>query len=219
MQLNSLCNTKLATMNTNTHADMTLAGSSNDDGGRRRSLWKSPALITALFLLTTLLANHFVPGWNWSPRGFVLLSTLVFGTALTYQLVTRKRNAIAYRAAVGLAVATALLLSWANLVQWADVTRAAAMYFGVPIVAAIGAAVARLRPNGMARALFATALAQALVLAAVLTMQITRNPQVNTWTPPELRGFGGNAFFVMLFAGSALLFRKAGREESAPGAA
>ena len=92
------------------------------------------------------------------------------------------------------------------------------MYFGVPIVGGIGAAVARLQPKGMARALFATALAQALVLAVALIILITRNPQVTFWTPPELRGFGGNAFFCMLFAGSALLFRKAGRGESAPGA-
>jgi hypothetical protein len=111
------------------------------------------------------------------------------------------------------------LLAWANLVQWADVNPAAVMYFGVPIVGIIGAAMARLRPNGMALALFATALAQALVLVAVLMMLITRNPEVTSWTPPELRGFGGNAFLVMMFVGSALLFRKAGREESASGAA
>jgi hypothetical protein len=66
----------------------------------------------------------------------------------------------------------------------------------------------------MARALFATALAQALVLASAL---IIRNPQVSSWTPAVLRGVGLNAFFVMLFVGSALLFRKAGRGESAPG--
>ena len=83
------------------------------------------------------------------------------------------------------------------------------------IVGLIGAAVARLRPNGMARALFVTALAQALVLAVAVILLIARNPQVTTWTPPEWRGFGGNAFFAMLFGGSALLFRKAGRGESA----
>ena len=97
----------------------------------------------------------------------------------------------------------------------ADVTPAAAMYFGVPVVGLIGAAVARLRPNGMARALFATALAQALGPGGRTDSILTRNPQVTSWTPPELRGFGGNAFFGLLFAGSALLFRKAGRGESA----
>ena len=185
--------------------------------GRRRSLWKCPTLITALILLILLLANHFVDGWNWPPRAFVLVGALLFGIGFTYELVTRNRDAIAYRAAVGIAFAAAFLLAWGNLVPFADVTRAAAMYFGVPIVGVIGAAVARLQPNGMARALFATALAQALVLAVALMMLITRNPQVTTWTPPELRGFGGNAFFAMLFAVSAFLFRKAGRGESAPG--
>ena len=66
--------------------------------------------------------------------------------------------------------------------------------------------------------MLATALAQALVLAVALIILMTRNPEVTSWTPPELRGFGGNAFFAMLFAGSALLFWKAGRAESAPGA-
>ena len=121
-------------MNTNMHGDKTLAGGTDDGGGRRRSLWKSPALITALILLIPLLGNHFVDGWNWSPGGFVLVGTLLFGIGLTYELVTRNRDAIAYRPAVGVAFAAAFLLAWVNVVQLADVTPAAVMYFGVPIV-------------------------------------------------------------------------------------
>jgi hypothetical protein len=200
------------------HGSKTLGEGTDDGGGRRRSLWKSPALITALILLIPLLGNHFVDGWNWPSGAFVVLGTLLFGIGLTYELVTRNRDTIAYRAAVGVAFAAGFLLVWGNVVQRADVNPDAGMYFWVPIVGIIGAAVARLQPNGMARALFATALAQALVLAVALIMLITRNPQVTSWTPPELRGFAGNAFFVMLFAGSALLFRKSGREVSAPGA-
>jgi hypothetical protein len=207
-----LCGAKLGTpMSANMHADKT-------DGGRRRSLWKIPASITALILLILLLCNQFVDGWNWPPGTFAVFGALIFAIGFTYELVTRNRDAIAYRAAVGIAFAAGFALMWGNFVQMADVTPFAAMYFGVPIVGVIGAAVARLRPNGMARALFVTALAQALVLAAALIILITRNPQVTSWTAPELRGFGGNAFFAMLFVGSALLFRKAGRGESAPGA-
>jgi len=206
-------------MNTNMHANKTATEKTNDGDRRRRSLWKCPALVTALVLSILLLASHFVQGWNWPPGAFVVVSVLIFGIGFTYELITRNKNAIAYRAAVGIALAAAFLLAWGNLVQWADVNPAAALYFGVPIVGIIGAAVARLRPNGMARALFVTALAQAVVLAAVLIIQITRNPQVSFWTPPEWRGFGGNAFNVMLFGGSALLFRKAARGESAPAAA
>jgi len=75
-------------------------------------------------------------------------------------------------------------------------------------VGIIGTAIARFRPAGMARALFATALAQAVVLAIALMI---RNPQVTPWTAAVVRGFGGNAFFGMLFVGSALLFRTAAR--------
>ena len=194
----------------------TLPEGADDSAGRRRSLWKGPALVTALILVIPLLGNHFVEGWNWHPAAFVVLAALIFSIGFTYELVTRKRDAIAYRAAVGIAFTAAFLLAWGNLVQWADVNPDAVMYFGVPIVGLVGAAVARLRPNGMALALFATAIAQILVLAIVLVLLILRNPQVTLWTPPELRGFAGNAFSALLFVGSALLFRKAGRGEPHP---
>jgi len=204
-------------MNTHTHGGTTVAGGMGTGGGRRRrSLWKGPTLITALVLLIPLLGNQFVDGWNWEPRAFVLAGTLLFATGLTYQLVTRNVDTIAYRAAVGIALVAAFVLVWMNFVQAADdINPAAMMYLAVPLVGIIGAAMARFQPGGMARALFATALAQALVLAIVL---MTRNPQVTAWTAAVLRGFGLNALFVLLFFGSAMLFRIAARGESAPGA-
>lgn len=187
-----------------------------DDGGRGRSLWKGPALITAFILLIPLLGNHFVDGWNWGVAAFVLLGSLVFGSGLTYQLVTRNVDTIAYRAAVGVALVAALPLFWMNWVQAADdVNPAALMYFWVPIVGIIGAGLARFRPNAMARALFVTALAQALVL----TTAVIRNLQATPWAAAVWRGFVGNTFFLILFVGSALLFRKAARGDSAPRAA
>ena len=73
-----------------------------------------------------------------------------------------------------------------------------AMYFGVPIVGIVGAAIARLRPNGMARALFAMAIAQALVTVIVLIIWL---PQITSWAPPVVRMFGLNVFFALLFVG------------------
>lgn len=192
-------------MNANTHG-----------GGRRRSLWKGPALTTAVILLIPLLGNRLVDGWNWPPRAFVLFGAIVFGLGLTYQLVTRNMDTIAYRAAVGIALVTAFVLVWGNFIQAADdVNPAAMMYLTVPLVGIIGAAVARFRPSGMARAAFVVALAQALILAIALS----RNPPVTSWSAAVWRGFGGNALFLVLFVGSALLFRKAGRAASTPGAA
>lgn len=194
-------------MNTHTQSSQTLGGGA-DHTGRQRSLWKTPAVVTALVLLIPLLGNQFVDGWNWPPRAFVLAGALVFATALTYQLVTRNIDAIAYRAAVGIALVVAFVLVWMNFVQAADDVNSAAMtYLTVPLVGIIGAAIARFRPTGMARALFATALAQIVVLAIVLI----RSPQATSWTAAASRGFALNAIFAFLFFGSAMLFRTAAR--------
>jgi hypothetical protein len=194
-------------MNTITHA-----GGSD----QRRSLWKGPALFTAIFMLLPLSASYFIRDWHWHPAGFVVLGALIFGIGFTYALITRNRAAIAYRAAVGLALIATFSLAWGNLVQWADVTPAAALYFGVPIVGLIGAAVARLRPNGMARALLVTTVAQIVVLMTAIIFLRNRNPEISSWTAPDWRGFAGNAVNAILFAGSAFLFREAGPTESTP---
>jgi hypothetical protein len=99
------------------HGRKTVAERTNGGGGRRRSLWKGPVLTTALILLIPVLGNQFVDGWNWPLRAFVLVGTLIFGLGLTYQLVTRNVDAIAYRAAVGIAIVAAFLLVWVNFIQ------------------------------------------------------------------------------------------------------
>lgn len=180
----------------------------------RRSLWKTPAVVTTLCLSILVIASQVIDGWNWPPRAFVVVGSLIFVTCFTYQWVTRNRNGMAYRAAVGMGFAAGFMLLWGSVVQTADVNRLAALYFGVPVVGILGAAVARLQPRGMARALFVTALAQLSVLAVLAMLGIARNPQVTTWTPPELRGFAGNVIVAMLFGGSGLLFQAAGRGES-----
>jgi len=191
----------------------------NTQGGAgRRSLWKGPALFTVLILSIPLLRSLFVSGWDWDVRVFLLVGavgTLLFSIGLTCQMVIRNLGTTVYRVAVGVALVTAFALVWGNFVQAADdINPAAMMYLVVPLVGIVGAAAARFQPDGMARALFVTALAQVLVLAIALS----RNPPVTSWTAPVWRGFGGNAVFFMLFVGSALLFRKARRGESAPGA-
>ena len=121
-----------------------------------------------------------------------------------------KTGNTAYKSAVGLALATPFLLVWmigAVGVLGREGDRADLMYIGVFAVGIIGAIIARFQPHGMARALFATALAQALV--PVIAMIIWK-PQV-TSVEAFLGMFGVNAFFVMLFVGSALLFRRATR--------
>ena len=106
----------------------------------------------------------------------------------------------AYRAAVGLAVAAALLLVWIHGAVATDDDSPGPIFFGGLVVGIIDAIIARFRPRGMARALFATALAQALV--AVIAMIAWKQYL-------ELSILNG--FFIALWIGSALLFRKAAR--------
>lgn len=117
-------------------------------------------------------------------------------------------NSTAYRCAIGVALAAAFILVWLSLgvgIIGKDGDRANLMYFGVLAVGIIGAIIARLQPHGMARALFATALAQALVAVIALIWGLGL-----PWSgPTEIVVLNG--FFIALFAGSAWLFRRAAR--------
>jgi len=110
-----------------------------------------------------------------------------------------------YLFAVGVALAAIFLLVWINAAVGGILgdDPANMMYFGVLLVGFIGTIIARLEPQGMSRALFATAFAMALVPVIALIIG----------TPAFANGvvavFGLHAVFAMLFVGSALLFRRA----------
>lgn len=185
-----------------------------DTGGWRRSLWKGPVLFTVLFMLFPLFGSLYIEGWHWHPFGFVVVAALIFSVCFAYKLVTRNHDSLAYRAATGIAFFLTLALTWSSLVQWADVNRYAAIHFVVPVVEVIGVAFARLRPSGMARALFATAIAQTVALAIVSSLLLVQNPMITSWTGPQIRGVFGSTVVAMIFVGAALLFQKSARDEA-----
>jgi hypothetical protein len=168
------------------------------------------ALGTAFILLVPLLAMLFTDQVVWDLTDFIVAGALIFGTGLAYELVARKGGTMAYRVAVGIALAAALLLVWMNLavgIIGSEDNPVNLMYFGVLAIGILGTTIARLRPQGMARTLFATALAQALVPVIAL---IIKKPQVTSVEASMgvLGVLGLNAFFVMMFISSALLFRR-----------
>lgn len=166
------------------------------------------ALATAFILLLPLAAMQFTDEVDWNLADFVVGGVLLFGTGLAYELVSRKMgNNIAYRIGIGVAVAAALILVWVNLAVGligSEDNPANLMYGGVLAVVIIGAIIARLQSQGMARALFATALAQALVALIAL---IAGMGQYAGSSASEIVSL--NVFFVALWVGSALLFRRA----------
>jgi len=133
---------------------------------------------------------------------------LLIGVGIVVELVTRKTGEAAYRTAVGLALVSVLLLGWVNGavgIIGSEDNKANLMYGGVLVVGAMGAVIARFKPEGMARALFATALAQTLVAVIALVGRMG-SPSSG---PLEIMTING--VFVALFVGSAVLFSKAAR--------
>jgi hypothetical protein len=119
----------------------------------------------------------------------------------------RWQSHTAYRFAAALALAAALVIVWLNaaagLIGIEDDDPANLLYLGVLAIGFIGAIIARFRPRGLSRALFATALAQASVGAIALTYPNTAS---------SLQIVLVHALLVASFAGAALLFRYAARE-------
>lgn len=171
----------------------------------RGSLWRVAVWsLAALLLLLPVAAMQFTDEVNWGPADFIIFGAMLLAACGIYELAARITGSRAYRAAVGVAVATAFILIWINLavgIIGTEDNPANLMFGGVIAIGIIGALIARFQPQGMARALLATAIAQAL--AAVTGL---------------VAGWGEEAvvlpiFFTALWLASAWLFRKAARRE------
>ena len=190
--------------------DKAMAGNTESDGGRRGG-WRKAVWGTAVFLwLLPLVAMQFTAEVNWDETDFIVWGVILSAAAGTYELAARMTRNSAYRIAVGIAIVAAFLLVWINGavgIIGSEANPANLMYFGVLAVGVIGTLIARFRPHGMGRALFAMATAQMLIPVIAL---ITWSPDVTSWGAAGVVGvFFLNAAFAMLFVGSALMFRRA----------
>ena len=179
-----------------------------------RTAYRSAArilLAAAVILLLPLLAMQITHEVVWSLSDFAVAGGLLVGAGLMYELAARNAGNGAQRAAVGVAVLAVLLLVWVSLavgIIGAEGDPADLMYLGVIAVGITGAIIARFQPDGMARALFAMALAQALVAVIALIAGKQHSPDSSM---TEIVGV--NTMFVALFLGSAYLFRYSAREQ------
>ncbi|WP_353645487.1 hypothetical protein [Mesorhizobium sp. WSM2239] len=184
-----------------------------ENGGGRANRWRIAGWsAAALVLLLPFVAMQFTDEVVWDRTDFIIFGAMMVAAGGSFELAARMTGNSAYRAAVGVAVAAAFLLVWMNLavgIIGNEDNPANLMYGGVLAVGIIGAVVVRFQPHGMARALVATALAQALVAVIALIAGEHQSP-VSSVT--EILGLNG--FFVALWLGSAWLFRKAAREQT-----
>ena len=195
-----------------------MAGHAESLRGRRMHMWRmAPWSIAALILLLPFVAMQLTDEVAWDGADFAVMGALLLGACGAYELAARTTRNTAYRAAVGVAVAAALILVWINLavgIIGSEDNPANLMYGGVLAVGVLGALVVRFEPRGMASALAATALAQAL--AGVIAVVAGLGSAGATW-PGAIVGLTG--VFAALWLASAWLFRKAAREQASAGAA
>ncbi len=169
------------------------------------------AIATGLLLLIPLIAMQFTDEVVWTWSNFIFAGILIFGTGLSYKLITRKSGETAYRVAIGFALTTGFFLLWVNLavgIIGSEDNPVNLLYFGVLAVGIIGACIARFRPHGMALTMFAMALAQASVAAITLAGGFYQSPPSTVFHIVALNGF-----FIMLFVISGLLFRYVAQRE------
>ena len=175
-----------------------------DNGGKKGGVpWRIIGWGTAAFLLIL----PYVAGAPWTGSDYVFAAVMFGIVGGLIELAVRTSRNFYYRAGALVAVAASFLLVWINGAVGiiGDEGNPANLMFLVVIVVALGGAIAvRFRADGMARAMAVAAVAEALVALPVVGYGLGANE------PPGLAGvfvlIGG---FTAMWAGSALLFRKA----------
>jgi hypothetical protein len=145
----------------------------------------------------------------WTLADFALAGGLLGGAGLGLELAARSGGRRSYRMGVGVALAAAVLLVWATgavgLIGSED-HPANRLFAVVLLVGLVGALLARFRPQGMAWAMVAAAVAQAVVAGAGLSAD---------WGPAGPVRLGDVAMATGLFGAhwllAAGLFRRAAR--------
>ena len=159
----------------------------------------------AALLLLPLVAMRFTDEVQWDLADFAFAGALVVGVGVSWELAVRKSAKPAWRAGVAIALMNAFVLAWSNAavgIIGSEDNPANAMFHGVLAVGIAGALIARLRPQGMAWALVATAVAQVAVAAVAAVAGM---------------GPAGPALlFAAPWLASAWMFRKAARSPVIP---
>lgn len=167
------------------------------------------ALATVLLLMIPFVGMLVSDGWQWGIMDFVFMGGLIFGAGATFVLVARQMNNLFYRLAVGIAGVAGFLLVWINVAVEiiGDDNPANLMYMGVLAVAFLGAILARFKAAGMYRAMLATTAAHTIVAIIAFIFY----PDAN---PGQFGILAINAFFILAWLSSGLLFRNASSSDT-----
>ncbi|HEV7277754.1 MAG TPA: hypothetical protein VGN80_15850 [Devosiaceae bacterium] len=181
-------------------------GMPNDNTRRwRLAAWGGAAAL----LLLPLAAMQVTDEVAWDLTDFVIIGALLLACALGFELALRRGRSGSYRAGAALAIAGAFLLVWVNAAVGiiGSEDNPANLLFALVLLTGIGgAALARLRPRGVAAALAAAAGVQVVVGAVALLGGLGREGANWPWAV-----LGLTAVFAGIWLGAAWLFRRAGQ--------
>ena len=145
------------------------------NGTRSRILvWSGLAGLLAL----PLIAMQFTDDVAWTGFNFLVMGVLLSIVGGCFELALRMSGNWTYRIAFAVAVVTGFLIVWVNLAVGmigGEDKPANLVFFGVLLVAAVGAVLARFRADGMARAIGATGIAQAAAAGYAAILGETRD--------------------------------------------
>ncbi|NNF04359.1 MAG: hypothetical protein HKN17_07830 [Rhodothermales bacterium] len=166
--------------------------------------WSAAVTLLAIPAVAMQFSDQVV----WGPEDFIVAAVLLFGSLTAYEFVSRMNVDAAYRTGLAVGIGALFLLLWVNGAVGITDGSADAAYLLVVAVAAVGALVARFRPGGMAMAMWSAAIAMTVVGVVALAAGLV--PEFNS----AFEVLGITAFFVLLFGGSAVLFREADKAAS-----
>lgn len=158
-------------------------------------------------LLLALLGNTFVEGWNWPPRAFVLLWTVLAVAALVYKLIaTRPAAAPTHRLAAALSVLTGFVIFWMSIGPKiiGEENPGNLLYLLAILLGLIGVGFSRLQPARLAKVAFG--MAAVLLIIPVVAVLLWPTNFDHGYARVQLL----SSFFAAMFVTSGLLFRSGG---------
>ena len=173
----------------------------------RAAAWGGAAVLFLIPAAAQLLWDEMA----WGAEDFITWAVMLLVACGGFELVMRGSRNWAYRFAAAIAIGAAFLLVWVNLavgVIGSEDEAANLMYGGVLAVGVLGAAVARFKAEGMARALAAMALATVLAGAIALAAKWGAGTEPY-WSRAII---GSTVFWGAVWLVSAILFRTAARQ-------
>jgi hypothetical protein len=164
--------------------------------------------LVAAMLALPAVAMQFTSEVDWTTTDFAVFGAMLLIAGGLIELAARARN-VAYLFAAALAVGAGFLTVWAALAVGINGEGASdLMYAGVLALPLVGGALMRFRAAGLAMVLSLTALAQAGLTAWAFTAGLIPAAE-------SVPVGGASAVLVLLYLASAMLFRRAAKEQAA----